>query len=306
LAELVDNPFLPFFQGPNAIFNEPDSLYNDPQIERIYLLRPYPQFAGSFGGYPEFNANARYNALQIRFEKRYSHGLNFTGNYTFSKMTDDNSLGFNPWVGNLQTTGELQDLTNLRAEKSVSGVDTPQRLAFAVSYELPVGRGKALGNQMGRALDLMVGGWKLNSFVTFQSGNPVGIHMNEGRLADGNQRPNVQGDPRGASIRTVVDGNGNFFNESAFSDPGDQIPGSAPRYFSNLRADGIKNLDFSIFKIFNIREGMYLQLRAEFFNFTNTPRFGMPDTSFGSGDFGLITYQANQSRHGQIGIRFVW
>jgi hypothetical protein len=51
---------------------------------------------------------------------------------------------------------------------------------------------------------------------------------------------------------------------------------------------------------------MYLQLRAEFFNFTNTPRFGMPGTSFGSGDFGLITYQANQSRHGQIGIRFVW
>ena len=108
LAELVDNPFLPYFQGPNAIFNEPDSPYNDPQIERIYLLRPFPQFSGSFGGYPQFIANARYNSLQIRFEKRYSHGLNFTGNYTFSKMTDDNSLGFNPWVGNLQSTGSFR------------------------------------------------------------------------------------------------------------------------------------------------------------------------------------------------------
>jgi hypothetical protein len=306
LAELVDNPFQPLFQGPNAIFNEPDSLYNDAQIQRINLLRPYPQFDGSFGGYPKFIANGRYNALQIRFEKRYSHGLNFTGNYTFSKMTDDNSLGFNPWVGNLQTTGELQDLTNLKPEASVSGVDTPQRLAFAVSYELPIGRGKPLGNHMSRALDLAIGGWKLNSFVTFQSGNPVGIHMEESRLADGNQRPNVQGDPGGAGIRTVVDGNGSFFNESTFSDPGDQIPGNAPRYFSNLRSDGINNLDFSIFKIFNFREGMYLQLRAEFFNFTNTPRFDMPNTSFGSTDFGLITSQSNQSRHGQIGIRFVW
>jgi len=306
LAELVDNPFQPFFQGPNAIFNEPDSPYNDPQIQRINLLRPYPQFDGSFGGYPQFIANARYNALQIRFEKRYSHGLNFTGNYTFSKMTDDNSLGFNPWVGSLQTTGELQDLTNLKPEASVSGVDTPQRLAFAVSYELPIGRGKPLGNHMSRGLDLAIGGWKLNSFVTFQSGNPIGIHMDSGRLADGNQRPNVQGNPVGDDIRTVVDNRGNFFNQSAFSDPGDQVPGDAPRYFSNLRSDGINNLDFSIFKIFNIREGMYLQLRAEFFNFTNTPRFDLPNTSYGSTDFGLITGQSNQSRHGQIGIRFVW
>lgn len=306
LAELVDNPFLPFFQGPNAIFNEPDSLYNDPQIERIYTLRPFPQFAGSFGGYPQFIANARYNSLQVRFEKRYSHGLAFTGNYTFSKMTDDNSLGFNPWVGNLQTTGELQDLTNLSAETSVSGVDTPHRLAFAVSYELPIGRGKAVGRDMHRALDAVVGGWQVNTFVTFQSGNPVGVHMAEARLADGNQRPNVSGNPKGASIRDVVDGAGNFFNVDAFFDPGDQVPGNAPRYFANLRSDGIRNLDVSFFKDFRFTEAMFLQLRAEFFNFTNTPRFAMPDTSYGSSDFGLITEQSNRSRHGQIGIRFVW
>jgi hypothetical protein len=275
-------------------------------VERIFLLRPYPQYAGSFGGYPKFIANARYNSLQIRFEKRYSHGLAFTGNYTYSRMTDDNSLGFNPWVGNLQTTGELQDLTNLSVEKSVSGVDTPHRLAFAVSYELPIGRGKPLGGNMHRALDAIVGGWQVNGFVTFQSGNPVGVHMAEGRLADGNQRPNVTGSPNGASIRQVVDGAGNFFNVDAFSDPGDQAPGDAPRYFPGLRSDKINNLDFSTFKAFHFNEQMYLQLRAEFFNFTNTPRFAMPDTSFGSSDFGLITSQSNRSRHGQIGIRFVW
>ena len=159
---------------------------------------------------------------------------------------------------------------------------------------------------MHRALDAAVGGWKINSFVTFQSGNPVGTHMNDGRLADGSQRPNVQGNVSGADIQTVVDGNGNFFNESAFSDPGDQVPGNAPRYFGYLRTDGINNLDLSIFKNFQFRENMYLQVRAEFFNFTNTPRFGMPDTSVGSSDFGLIFDQSNSSRHGQIGLRFVW
>lgn len=306
LAELVDNPFYPFFQGPNAIFNEPDSIYNDPQIPRINLLRPYPQFDGSFGGYPKFIANSRYNSLQIRFEKRYSYGLAFTGNYTYAHMTDDNSLGFNPWVGSLQATGELQDLTNLRAEKGVSGFETPHRLAFAVTYELPIGRGKPVGKSMSRPLDAVVGGWKTNAFVTFQSGTPLGIHMANNRLADGNQRPNISGNPRGASIRDTVDGRGIYFNETAFSDPGDQTPGNAPRYFDNLRGDGINNVDFSFFKDFRFRETMYLQFRAEFFNFTNTPRFGDPGTSFGSSDFGLITYQANRPRNGQMGVRFVW
>jgi hypothetical protein len=306
LAELVDNPFYPFFQGPDAIFNEPDSLYNDPQIERIYLLRPYPQFTGSFGGYPQFIANSRYNSLQVRFEKRYSYGLAFTGNYTYAHMTDDNSLGFNPWVGSLQATGELQDLTNLSAEKGVSGFDTPHRLAFAVTYELPVGKGKPLGRNMGRALDAIVGGWKTNAFVTLQSGTPLGIHMADGRLADGNQRPNVSGNPKGASIRDTVDGKGIYFNEAAFSDPGDQTPGNASRYFSNLRGDGIRNIDFSLFKAFKFTESMRLEFRAEFFNFFNTPRFADPGTSFGSSDFGIITSQSNRPRNGQMGIRFVW
>jgi hypothetical protein len=52
LNGLVANPFQPLFQGPNAIFNEPDSIYNDDQIPAINLLRPCPQFDGSFGGRP--------------------------------------------------------------------------------------------------------------------------------------------------------------------------------------------------------------------------------------------------------------
>jgi hypothetical protein len=179
-------------------------------------------------------------------------------------------------------------------------------LAFAVTYELPFGKGRPLGKNMGRALDAIVGGWKTNAFVTLQSGTPLGIHMADNRLADGNQRPNVSGNPKGASIRDTVDGRGIYFNEAAFSDPGDQAVGNASRYFSNLRGDGIKNIDFSLFKDFKFTESMYVQFRAEFFNFFNTPRFGDPGTSFGSSDFGLITYQSNRPRSGQMGLRFVW
>jgi hypothetical protein len=309
LAKQVPNPFQYLFQGPDAIFDQPTSLYNDPTIPRRNLLRPYPQFDSSFAGLPPFDAFADYHSLQIRFEKRYSHGLNLTGNYTFSKLIDDSSEGFNAWMGDIQTV-RTQDLNNRKVEKSVGSSDTPQRLAFAVSYDLPVGRGMQFGKNMNRIADAFVGGWKINSFVTFQSGNPVGVIMAFARLRDGQQRPNVNGDPHGVDIKAVVDGRGdpnfNFFNVSVFSDPGDQIAGNAPRYFSNLRTQGIRNMNASIFKNFTFREGMYLQLRAEFFNFTNTPRFGRPGNSFGSDDFGTINYQANSPRGGQIGLRFVF
>jgi hypothetical protein len=73
-------------------------------------------------------------------------------------------------------------------------------------------------------------------------------------------------------------GANNYFNVSAFSDPGDQVAGDGPRFNNALRGDGIRNLDFSLFKNLNYRERYHLQLRAEFFNSTNTPRFKDPDT----------------------------
>src|SRR6185437_10111509 len=80
LAGLVANPFQSLFQGPGAIFNEPSSIYNDPQIPLINLLRPYPQFDGSFSGLTALTASASYNSLQVRFQKRASHYVSFEGN----------------------------------------------------------------------------------------------------------------------------------------------------------------------------------------------------------------------------------
>jgi hypothetical protein len=101
-------------------------------------------------------------------------------------------------------------------------------------------------------------------------------------------------DPNSASV----------FDASCFADPGDQIPGNAPRYFATLRGDGIHNADLSFTKEFVIREGMRLQVRGEFFNFTNTPRFNFPDTLFGDSTFGQVTSTLNTPRHTQIGVRF--
>jgi hypothetical protein len=313
LAAEVPNPFQYLFTQvsgqPAPIFNEPDSLYNDPTVQQIYLQRPYPQYAGAFYGFPEFVATSNYESLQVRFEKRLAYGLSVEGNYTFSKFLDYSDAGSaNAWLGNLGFAGAPQDLTNLRAEKSVSANDVPHRLAFAAIYELPVGRGRALGRNMNKVLNGAIGGWQVNTFTTFQSGQPMVFSDSNQTLADSpNQRPNINGRAcSGASVYRVVNGAANYFNVGNFSHPADQTPGNMGRYIADCRTQGIHNIDLGISKRVEITESKYVEIRGEFFNAFNTPRFSMPNTTFGSDTFGVISSQYNSPRHGQVGFRFVF
>jgi hypothetical protein len=304
LNQNVTNPFLSLFSGGNAIFNEPDSPYAQSQIPLIDLLRPYPQFSGNFEGFNIFRSSATYNSLQLKYEKRYSAGLNLEGSYTLAKETDDASFTSNGWLGN---STSIQLLDQLHGEQSVGASDVRHRVAVGGSYELPFGHGKRFGHATGSLVNGIFGGWQTNFYLTIQSGLPLYVYMSNGRIADGSQRPNVSGDPRSHfSIQDVAEGKGNYFNFSAFSDPGDQIPGNGPRFNSALRGDEIRNLDFSIIKNVGIREGMNLQLRTEFFNFTNTPRFLDPNTAYGGSSFGTITGQANNPRQVQFGAKFTF
>jgi hypothetical protein len=308
----VPNPFQYLFVQvpgkPAPIINDPNSIYDFSTVPQIDLLRPYPQFPGSFTGFPQFVANSDYQSLQVRFEKRLAYGLSVEGNYTFSKFMDYSDAGANAWIGSLGYVGAPQDLTNLRAEKSVSANDVPHRLAFAAIYELPVGRGRLIGNNMNRILNGAIGGWQVNSFVTFQSGNPLAFSASNQTLADSpNQRPNIDGKAcSGAGIMSVVDGTANYFNVGNFSQPADQTPGNMSRYISDCRDQGIHNIDLGLSKRVQFTESKFLEIRGEFFNAFNTPRFGMPNTTVGSDTFGVISSQYNSPRHGQMGFRFVF
>ena len=306
LHNTVPNPFQPLFTGPNAIFNEPDSLYNDAQIPLINLLRPYPQFDGAYEGLPLLGAESFYNAMQVRFQKRASHYVSFEGNYTLAKATDDSSSGRNAWLGNLYLDNP-QVFDDLKAEHSISANDTTHRLAAAVIVDLPFGRNRWLGRGMNRVLDGIAGGWTVSTFWTLQTGQPIAVTMSQPTLDDGNQRPNVICAPRsGVSAHQSALTGQSMFNTSCFSTPNYETPGNAPRYFPNLRDDGIRNVDFAASKSFVPREGMKLEVRAEFFNFFNTARFAIPDVFYGDSTFGVIssTAQGSTPRHGQFGVRF--
>jgi Carboxypeptidase regulatory-like domain/TonB dependent receptor-like, beta-barrel len=314
LDGVVSNPFQCLFTTvaspapycpASPIFNEPDSLYNDDTIALQNVLRPFPQFPGPFEGLPILGAQSFYNSMQFRFQKRTSHYFAFEGNYTFSKLTDDSSTGANAFVGNLNT-GNPQELDNLKAEHSISANDTTHRLAAAIIFDVPVGRGRWIGNGMNRILDAAVGGWSIATSLSYQTGQPIAIGMSAPTITDGNQRPNVVCPNPGSGVgphKSALTG-ASMFNLSCFADPGDQQPGNAPRYFSNLRTDGIQNIDVAFSKTFVPREGMKLEVRGEFFNAFNTPRFAYPDTLFGDSTFGVVSSTLGNPRHGQLGVRF--
>jgi hypothetical protein len=311
LSNLVNNPFQPLFSGPTAIFNQPESRYGDTQLPLLNLLRPYPQFDGPFQGLPALSAASWYNALEVVFQKRQGRYLNFEGNYTWSKNMDDSSTGFNAFVGTLNN-GNPQELDNLKAEWSVSANDATNRFVAAVVWKIPVGRGDMVGAHMNRAVDGLIGGWQLTTLTTFQTGQPLAIFMSNARIADGNQRPNVvctKGSPltTGISIHDAARYASPYLNQGCFSDPGDQQPGNAPRYFSNVRSDGIRTTDLTLEKSYPISEKYgHLEVHADCFNCTNTDRFSLPDSGVGDGTFGIISSSAMGAlpRNMQLGIRY--
>jgi len=313
LNKQVANPFYSLFNGPGAIFNEPDSSFqSSTTMPLINLLRPYPQFNGDFSAYYNFGASSFYNALQLKFEKRYNSGANILTSYTLAKGMDNASSNSNGWLGN---DPGYQALDELRwGEWSVSANDVRQRLVVGGRYELPIGRGKQFGSNMNRAVDAVVGGWQTNAYLTYQGGQPLHITMANSHFSDGGQRPNLTGlKPRTRYSEHEVaknnywfGGNESMFNSDAFSDPGDNNLGNTPRFDNDLRGDSIKDLDFSIIKNFTIHEGHVVQIRVESFNLTNTPQFNDPNNGWGSGSFGFVSGQVNSPRQLQFGVHYAF
>jgi hypothetical protein len=306
LAQQVSNPFQPLFvPGPDQIFNEPSSIYNDNTIPLVNLLRPFPQFDGPFSGLTRLTASAIYHSLQVRFQKRAGHYVSFEGNYTFSKAIDDSSAGANSFITASLSSGVPQELDNLKAERSISANDATHRMVLATIVDLPVGRNRWIGRDMNRIADVFVGGWSVSTILTFQTGTPISL-ISGGSLEGGVQRPDVTCPQvsSGISYHQAAATGASIFNLNCLSSPGDQVAGNAPRYFSQLRSDGIHNVDVSLSKEFGIREGMKVQVRGEFFNFTNTPRFAIPDTTLTDAEFGQVNSTLGSPRVAQVGIRF--
>ena len=222
------------------------------------------------------------------------------GNYTWSKMIDDSSIGSGnyAWLGG---STAMQNPLNRKLEKSLLAHDIAHRAVLSGAYQLPFGRGRKFNGDANRLLDAFIGGWEVSAFWLLRGGNPLQVSQSGGVLWNGTQRPNLIGDP--STSGRMQDRLNGYFNQSAFSRPDPDTFGTAPRYL-NSRGPGIRTLDAALLKNWTTREGQRLEFRLEATNATNTPVFSDPATSYGASNFGQITGTKVGSRNVQLGFKY--
>jgi len=244
---------------------------------------------------------ANYDGLSFSLRQRLTHGLTFLSSYTWSHtldVTTDSNGGGSP-----------MNPFNWRQDYSNANWDLRHRLVASFTYELP-----GLRNAKYLAERLLLGGWHANGIFIAQSGFPINVTIptDQANVGLGNQRPNIVAPPYANC------GNGHLVNCINIADY--QLPalytwGTAGR--NMIYGPGLRNLDFSMFKSFSIRERAHVEYRAEFFNLLNTPNFsnpngGLPSLTPGTytysapGSFGNITSTSNNNRSIQMALKFVF
>jgi hypothetical protein len=269
--------------------------------------RPFPQY-GALGS-NTFNAISNYRALQVSFRKRFTRGLSFDTNYTWSRMMDDQSSS--GWGGR----GGVQPYQNAydpSANYGPSNFDVPHMWKGAVVYELPLGKGHSVLNS-GGVLDALFGGWQTSAIYIAQSGAPFTVAMssNNGLGSQaGNWYPDVAGTPS-VSNPTIRE----WFNQLAYKQPADRTYGNSKR--NSLRGPGLSDIDFSLGKTFSLpkSERVKLQLRFDAANVLNHPSFGQPNANLNptalakqqpDASVGKITAVTVNGRNIQLGARIVF
>ena len=295
--------------------------YGSATVPLWVSLQKFPQFGnGGYGpgngvivhGYP--GGDSDYSSLQTKIQKRLSNHFTMLASFTWAKLiTDDGNppLGF---VGS--HLGAPQDPQNLSLEHSVSPQDIAHQFTGSASYDLPVGKGRALNlNRLG---DTILGGWTMNGIVYLSSGIPIaspGVGTYPGApdgLSFFNQRPNLTCDPsRGASHTAAT-----WFNFNCFAYPSSPyVPGNAPAYLSGVRAMGANNVDLSLYKNFKMGEKRDLRIDVSSYNIANRAQLGSPNTPSlfavntepgEAAAFGQISATVNSPRQFQFGSRFTF
>ncbi len=264
-SQLFNNyPISQFYSGQTA--TQLGLLYGDPvngpvsSLQLTTLLLPYPFFP-SVPTNGTYTGTSTYNAMNLKVEKRASHGLDFIAAYTVSKQMDNWSVGgagveavdpihftrtglIGGRGGQLESTfggpETFQDPDNRNADRAIAVDDIPQMLNIGATYELPLGSGKALLNRKGK-LGSILGGWKLSGNFNAQRGLPLPISCpastlqetvfpNQGVVSDvSGGRCNLIGDPHFTGHRSKSQQIADWINPAAF----EPAFGSDPNFWAN-------------------------------------------------------------------------
>jgi hypothetical protein len=190
---------------------------------------------------------------------------------------------------------------NFTYERQPQPWDIKHLLAASAGYVLPFGKGQRWLSDAGPIANGVVGGWQFQAIVNYRSGLPYTptISRDVANTGVGGQRPNRVGS--GELANPTIDA---WFDKSAFVVPanftyGDSGPGI-------LRSDDQWNVDASLFKRFDVRNGQTLEFRAEVFNVPNAVYFNLPNTNVDTTAGGRVTSTSNTARQVQFGLKYTF
>jgi hypothetical protein len=182
--------------------------------------------------------------------------------------------------------GAAQDWRNLSLEHSISPQDLKYSFTGEVSYDLPVGNGRAFNlNGVGNAF---LGGWTVNGILYLSTGVPIASPTSGTPPGYFAQRADEVSCANSAPHSKLPNSNANagdllWMNYQCFVEPGAEtgnpnplVPGAAPAYLGNFRTDGARDFDVSIYKTFKFGETKALRFDISSYNLFNKAQFGYP------------------------------
>lgn len=244
--------------------------------------------------------SAKYDALTLEFNRRFTSNLTFSNNYTWAKNIT-NALGAVPTgaipVGGQGDNGNnVLNYFNIAADQGDAIFNPRHRFVSTIVYDLPFGRGQKFGGSVSRAANLVVGGWRVTGVALDQSGQYLTPYFSSS-LADPSgtfpssrsvkqQRPDcVAGVSGYLSNPTAAD----YFNVNAFKVPGNNIGRFGSCGTGILRGPGTNTFSMSVGKSFALTERINVRYEAQFANLFNVLNLGNPNMNVGSSSFGQIT-----------------
>jgi len=268
--------------------------------------------------------DSAYNGLQLSLRKRMTSGLNFDLNYTYSKSMDvgSNAERISEFTG-FGFASQIINAWSPKQLRSVSDFDNKHQINANWVYDLPVGKGRSFGSNMGGVLNALLGGWQISGLWRWSSGFPFTVEPGLGFWSTDWQLTSpvmmtTSTPPKTGSFKVAATA-GSPVLPNVFKDPSQAIKDfrvalageSGQR--KNLSGPGNFGIDAALGKSWKITEGKELTFRWETFNVTNTPRFDVGQMQFVGNNslatasaFGVFTNTLNKPRLMEFALRFVF
>ncbi len=286
----IANPFLNYLTADKF----PGTLRTQTTINQGNLLRPYPQY----GVINQTNTSGRgehLHSFELQVQRPFTKGLSVLLAYAYQRE---------------QTQEFFDDLATYARRFEWRDTDTPRsRLTSAVSWEIPIGRGRMLLKDAPKGVDMVVGGWTFTTTTRLYSGRPLFFSQN--LLVSGN--PKVSNPTQGlwfditkfAKLPTTTNPDGVTANAA---DPPNLHKRDNPWTYPGLVGPGVAQVDMTMSKSFKLTERFRLEARVETYNVFNHINLANPTVDFTSANFGKITSKlvAYNGREVQYGVRFVF